>query len=103
MIRSCGYPLTFNMLCPRCKRAHYDPAKRHVCVRWARDTRVRVLDGPAVGQIGTVAGVGRNCVYVRVLAGGTRKCPEYSVFRYLPTEVRRISGSRAAFPRSGVC
>lgn len=86
------------MLCPQCGRAHYNPAKRRVSVRWStRDTKLRILDGEYKGKIAWLHGVQLETVTARVNVGTYRK-PVDDIVRLLPSQVRRISGGRAAFP-----
>lgn len=95
--RSCGKELFYNMLCPHCGRAHYNPAKRKVAVRWGVGTRVRILTGPHKNKMADVSGVGRERVFVRIDVG-TKKKPEWEVHWFLPHELRRSSGPMAHFP-----
>ena len=95
--RSCGQPLFYNRHCSHCGRAHYNPGKRKLAVRWGVTTRVRVLTGPHAGEMGEVSGVGREYVFVR-FSIGTKKSPDYEVFGYLPDQLRRSSGPMAYLP-----
>lgn len=95
--RSCGRELHYNMRCPHCGRAHYNPAKRKVCVRWGVGTRVRILDGEHRGKMADVSGVGREYVFVRIPVG-TKKRPESLVEAFLPVQLKRSSGPMAHFP-----
>jgi len=95
--RSCGYDLIVNTLCPQCGRAHYNPGKRKVAVRWGTGTRVRILAGEHQGKMAEVSGVGREHVFVRIEVG-TKKKRETEVWRFLPAELRRSSGPMAFFP-----
>lgn len=94
--RSCGKELLYNMLCPHCGRAHYNPGKRKVATRWGAGTRVRILVGQHKGKMADVSGVGREHVFVRIPVG-TKKNPDWEVWRYLPTELRRSSGPLVHF------
>lgn len=95
--RSCGHPLIVNTHCPHCGRPHYNPAKRKVCVRWGKGTRVRILTGEHQGKMAEVSGVGREYVFVMIPVG-TKKRPDNEVWRFLPSELRRSSGPMAHFP-----
>lgn len=95
--RSCGYNLQYNMICPKCGRAHYNPGKRKVCVRWGVGTRVRILEGVHAGKMGDVNGVNDTYVFVWI-AVGSKKKPEFEMWRFLPGELRRSSGPMAHFP-----
>ena len=95
--RSCGKPLTRNTHCPHCGRPHYNPAKRKVAVRWGVGTRVRILTGERKGEMADVNGVGSQHVFVRVQVG-TKKHPEWEVWRFLPGDLRRSSGPLVHFP-----
>lgn len=95
--RSCGKPLLTNTHCPHCGRPHYNPAKRKVCVRWGVGTRVRILAGEFQGKMAEVSGVGREHVFVRIDVG-TKKQPQWEVYRFVPSDLRRSSGPMAHFP-----
>jgi hypothetical protein len=79
------------MLCPHCGRAHYNPGKRKLAVRWGVGTRVRILVGDHKGKMADVSGVGREYVFVRI-ALGDKKHPQSEVQRFLPAELHRSSG-----------
>lgn len=95
--RSCGKELLYNMKCPHCGRAHYNPGKRKVVTRWGRGTRVRILTGEHENKMADVWGVNHQYVLVRVQIG-TKKQPDWEVLRYVPSELRRSSGPMAHFP-----
>jgi hypothetical protein len=97
VMRSCGYVLHDNILCPKCGRGHYDPGRRKVCTRWGKETRVRVLKGPMAGKMGEVQSVGREKVYVRFFTG-TKRNPDSEEYAYTPDQLKRSSGPKAMFP-----
>jgi hypothetical protein len=95
--RSCGQELLYNRKCPHCGRAHYNPGKRKVVTRWGRGTRVRILTGEHAGKMAEVWGVNHLYVLVRVQLG-TKKKPEWDVYCYTASELRRSSGPMVNFP-----